>query len=65
MLVLVQVISAKTVNADEASPTTQNQTVNLSGGMSVHRLHALVVSGDNINLYPCVFKSGNQSKGKK
>ena len=57
LIVLVQLISTRAVVAEETSPSNAIQTVNLSGGVSVHRLHAMVLNGDVIKLYPCVFKS--------
>ena len=63
MIVLIQVISARSVTPEESTPT--NQTMNLSGGASSHRLHALALVGESVHLYPVVFKSGAQTKNKK
>jgi len=65
LIVLIQVISENRTETTDNSPTSLNQTLNLTGGDSRHKLNALVVNGDRVNLFPCVFRERNRSKGKK
>ena len=63
LIVLIQTISAKTITPEQQD--VQQQPANLSEGTSLHRLHALVQSGDSIQLFPVVLKTGAQTRNKK